>query len=153
MLGLTPESPGHALSTPGPDWNLWVCMGSGGYSWVVPGCVWATLTSLSSSPASRPCVGWTLGEWGLCFLPSGLSHWEPQWAVRAWEGEGPELSLAVSLSGFLPHCLPLTILNDGASDNPLLADYPPWYLCFMQIFCSCGLLFFFQTVFYLLLKS
>lgn len=113
------------------------------------GCVWAVAgtpgwylgvselhSQAASSPASRPCVGWTLGEWGLCFLPSGLSHWEPQWAVRAWEGEGPELSLAVSLSGFLPHCLPLTVLSDGASDNPLLADHPPWYLCFMQIFCS-----------------
>ena len=133
------------------------------------GCVWAVAgtpgrhlgvselrSQASFSPASRPCVGWTLGEWGLCFLPSGLSHWEPQWAVRAWEGEGPELSLAISLSDFLPHCLPLTIptvLNDGASDNPLLAAYPPWYLCFMQIFCSCGLLFFFQRVFDLLLKS
>lgn len=42
------------------------------------------------------------------FLPSGLTQWESQWAVRAWKGYWPELSLAVSLSDFLSHCLPLT---------------------------------------------
>lgn len=42
------------------------------------------------------------------FLPSGLTQWESQWAVRAWKGYRAELSLAVFLSNFLSHCLPLT---------------------------------------------
>lgn len=104
----------------------------------------------SSSPPSRSWAGWTLGKRGLCFLPSGLSHWESQWAVRAWEGGRPELSLAISLSDFLPHCFPLTIptvVSDGTSANPLLAASAPWYLCFVESFYSHGYTFLFAQGF------
>lgn len=78
---------------------------------VVPPDTWVCL-SCTHKPYSPLLPGHgEVGHWVRevsAFLPSGLTQWESQWAVRAWKGYRPELSLAISLPNFLPHCLPLT---------------------------------------------
>ena len=149
ILGLTPESLDCSLSTRGLIEVSGCVQAVGGTpGWYLG--VSELHSQASSSPPSRSWAGWTLGKRGLCFLPSGLSHWESQWAVRAWEGGRPELSLAISLSDFLPHCFPLTIptvVSDGTSANPLLAASAPWYLCFVESFYSHGYTFLFAQGF------
>ena len=72
--------------------------------------------------------------------------------MRAWEGGRPELSLAVSLSDFLPHCFPLTIpavVSDGTCTDPLLAASVPCSLGFVESFYSHGYTFVFAQAFLL----
>lgn len=109
----------------------------------------------SSSPPSRSWAGWTLGREVPLLPPSGLSHWESQWAgENPWEGGGPELSLAISLSDFLPHCFPLTIptvVSDGTSTN--LGCFCSLVPLFRGVLLLTWLLFFLHRVFDFLLKS
>lgn len=76
--------------------------------------------------------------------------------MRAWEAGRPELSLAVSLSDFLPHCFPLTIpavVGDGTCTDPLLALLLPAPSVSWSPFTHMVTRFFLHRLFYFLLES